>query len=138
MFIDLLLSNFEIIIFGSIVLIVIAFMLLFLIQTQSLKLNKNSIIEYGESINRNNKEIREYLNVIGNILENQQKEIKNISEKVVFIEREVNRLASIKGSEDTLNIAINMVRKGNTKEEIVTKTGLRRDEVEAIYTYYRK
>ena len=36
------------------------------------------------------------------------------------------------------NIAINMARQGNSKEEIINKTGLREDEVEAIYTYYKK
>ena len=72
------------------------------------------------------------------MLNHQKTEITNISEKIVFIEREVNRLGNIKESENVLNIAINMVRQGNSKEEIVNKTGLRADEVEAIYTYYKK
>ena len=76
--------------------------------------------------------------VVGNLLDHQKKEMANISEKIVFIEREINRLGNIKGSENILNIAINMVRQGNSKEEIINKTGLREDEVEAIYTYYKK
>ena len=60
------------------------------------------------------------------------------SEKIVFTEREINRLGNIKGTEDILNVAIKMVRQGNSKEEIINKTGLREDEVEAIYTYYKK
>ena len=103
-----------------------------------LRSNKNSIIEYAENINNTSKEIKEYLIVVGNLLEHQKKEILNISEKIVFIEREINRLGNIKGSEDILNVAINMVRQGNSKEEIINKTGLREDEVEAIYTYYKK
>ena len=138
MFIDFLLSNFEIFIFLSILLIVVAFILLFLLQIQNFRSNKNSIIEYAQSINNTSKEIKEYLIVIGNLLEHQKKEILNISEKIVFIEREINRLGNIKGSEDVLNVAINMVRQGNSKEEIINKTGLREDEVEAIYTYYKK
>ena len=138
MFIDFLLSNFEIFIFLSILFIVVAFVLLFLLQLQNFKSNKNSIIEYAQSINNTSKEIKEYLIVVGNLLEHQKKEILNISEKIVFIEREINRLGNIKGSEDVLNIAINMVRQGNSKEEIINKTGLREDEVEAIYTYYKK
>ena len=138
MFIDLLLSNFEIFILLSILFIVVAFILLFLLQLQNFRSNKNSIIEYAENINNNSKEIKEYLIVIGNLLEHQKKEILNISEKIVFIEREINRLGNIKGSEDILNLAINMARKGNSKEEIINKTGLREDEVEAIYTYYKK
>ena len=138
MFIDFLLSNFEIFIFLSILFIVVAFILLFLLQLQNFKSNKNSIIEYAQSINNNSKEIKEYLIVVGNLLEHQKKEILNISEKIVFLEREINRLGNIKGSEDILNIAINMVRQGNSKAEIINKTGLREDEVEAIYTYYKK
>jgi predicted PurR-regulated permease PerM len=138
MFIDLLLSNFEIFILLSILFIVVAFILLFLLQIQNFRSNKNSIIEYAENINNTSKEIKEYLIVIGNLLENQKKEILNISEKIVFIEREINRLGNIKGSEDILNVAINMARQGNSKEEIINKTGLREDEVEAIYTYYKK
>ena len=138
MFIDVLLSNFEIFILLSILFIVVAFILLFLLQIQNFRSNKNSIIEYAQSINNTSKEIKEYLIVIGNLLEHQKKEILNISEKIVFIEREINRLGNIKGSEDILNVAINMARQGNSKEEIINKTGLREDEVEAIYTYYKK
>ena len=138
MFIDLLLSNFEIFILLSILFIVVAFILLFLLQLQNFRSNKNSIIEYAENINNTSKEMKEYLIVIGNLLEHQKKEISNISEKIVFIEREINRLGNIRGSEDILNIAINMARQGNSKEEIINKTGLREDEVEAIYTYYKK
>ena len=138
MFIDLLLSNFEIFILLSILFIVVAFIILFLLQIQNFRSNKTSIIEYAENINNTSKEIKEYLIVIGNLLEHQKKEILNISEKIVFIEREINRLGNIKGSEDILNVAINMARQGNSKEEIINKTGLREDEVEAIYTYYKK
>ena len=138
MLIDYLLSNFEIIIFFSILLIVFAFILLFLLQLQNFKSNRDKIIQYSENINNTITEIREYLIVVGNLLETQKKEIVNISEKTIFIEREINRLGNIKGSEDTLNVAIDMVRKGNSREEIITKTGLREDEVEAIYTYYKK
>ena len=138
MFIDILLTNFEIFIFISILFIVVAFILLFLLQLQNFRSNKNSIIEYAEGIDKSFKEIKEYLIVVGDLLEHQKKEVLNISEKIVFIEREINRLGNIRGSEDVLNIAINMARQGNGKEEIINKTGLREDEVEAIYTYYKK
>ncbi len=138
MFIDFLLSNFEIFIFTSILLIAVAFILLFLLQSQNFKANKSSIIEYAENINNTTKEIKEYLIVVGNLLEHQKKEIVNISEKIKFIEREINRLGNIKGSEDMLNVAINMARQGKSRAEIINETGLREDEVEAIYTYYKK
>ena len=138
MLIDFLLSNFEIFIFCSVLLLVIAFLLLFLLQLQIFRSNKKSIIQYAEIINNTNKEIKEYLVLVGNLLENQKKEIANLTEKIVFIQREINRLVNVKGSEDTLNIAINMVREGKSRDQIITQTGLREDEVEAIYTYYKK
>ena len=138
MFIDYLLINFEIFIFISISFIVVAFTILFLLQIQNFRSNKNSIIEYAERINNTYNEIKEYFIVVNNLLDHHKKEMANISEKIVFIEREINRLGNIKGSENFLNIAINMVRQGNSKEEIINKTGLREDEVEAIYTYYKK
>ena len=138
MLIDFLLSNFEIFIFFSVLLIVFAFILLFLLQLQNSRSNKESIIKFAESMHKTNNEVREYLIAAGNLLENQKKELINISEKIVFIEREINRLGNVKGSEDNLNIAIDMVSQGNSREEIIKKTGLREDEVEAIYTYYKK
>ena len=138
MFIEFLLSNFEILIFLSVLLIIFAFILLFLLQLQNSRSNKVSIIKFAESMHKTNNEVREYLIAAGNLLENQKKELINISEKIVFIEREINRLGNVKGSEDNLNIAIDMVSQGNSREEIIKKTGLREDEVEAIYTYYKK
>ena len=138
MFIEFLLSNFEILIFLSVLLIIFAFILLFLLQLQNSRSNKESIIKFAESMQKTNNEVREYLIAAGNLLENQKKELINISEKIVFIEREINRLGNVKGSEDNLNIAIDMVSQGNSREEIIKKTGLREDEVEAIYTYYKK
>ena len=138
MLLDYLLSNFEIFIFFSILLIVFAFILLFFVQIQNSRSNKKSIIQHAESLSKFNKEVKEYLVLSGNLLENQKKELINIFEKIVFIEREINRISNVKRSEDNLNIAINMVREGNNREEIIKKTGLRDDEVEAIYTYYKK
>ena len=138
MFVDYLLSNFEIFIFFSICLLVIGFLLLFFFQNLKFQNNKNAITAYADVINKNNKEIKEYLIVVGNLLEHQKKELVNMSDKISFIEREISRLGNIKGSEDMLSIAIDMAKNGNNREEIKNKTGLREDEIEAIYTYYKK
>ena len=135
---DLLLSNFEIFVFCSICFLVIGFLLLFFFQNQKHKQEKDIIFNYIEGLNKYNQEIKEYLIAVGNLLDQQKKEISKISEKIVFIEREISRLGEIKGSEDVLTKAIEMARDGSTREEIINKTGLREDEVEAIYTYYRK
>ena len=138
MFIDYLILNFEIFIFFSVCLIVVGFFLLFLYQNLKFQNNKDTITEYANVLNNTNKEIKEYLIVVGNLLENQKKEVASISDKIGFIEREISRLGNIKGSEDMLSIAIEMARNGNDREEIKNKTSLREDEVEAIYTYYKK
>jgi hypothetical protein len=138
MFIDYLLSNFEIFIFFSICLLVLGFFLLFFFQNLKFENNKDTITEHANILHKTNKEIKEYLIVVGNLLENQKKEISSISDKIGFIEREISRLGNIKGSEDMLSIAIEMARNGNDREEIKNKTGLREDEVEALYTYYKK
>ena len=135
---DFLLSNFEIFVFSSICLLVIGFLLLFFFQNQKYKQEKDIIFNHVESLNKSNKDIKEYLIAIGNLLDQQKKEISKISDKIIFIEREISRLSDIKGSEDVLTKAIEMAREGSTREEIINKTGLREDEVEAIYTYYRK
>ena len=135
---DFLLSNFEIFVFSSICLLVIGFLLLFFFQNQKHKQEKDIILNHIEGLNKYNQEIKEYLIAVGNLLDQQKKAISKISEKVVFIEREISRLGEIKGSEDVLTKAIEMAREGSTREEIINKTGLREDEVEAIYTYYRK
>ena len=135
---DLLLSNFEIFVFCSICFLVIGFLLLFFFQNQKHKQEKDIIFNYIEGLNKYNQEIKEYLIAVGTLLDQQKKEISKISEKIVFIEREIRRLGEIKGSEDVLTKAIEMARDGSTREEIINKTGLREDEVEAIYTYYRK
>ena len=138
MFVDYLLSNFEIFIFFSICLLVIGFLLLYFFQNLKFQNNKDAITAYADVINKNNKEIKEYLIVVGNLLEHQKKELVNMSDKISFIEREISRLGNIKGTEDILSIAIDMAKNGNNREEIKNKTGLREDEIEAIYTYYKK
>lgn len=138
MLIEFLLSNFEILIFFSIIFVIVGFLILFLMQNIKFQQNKQSIIDYANIIHNSNKELKDYLNSIVNILESQKNEIVKITDKISFIEREINRLGNVKGSEDILGIAIDMARKGEDRESIKKKTGLREDEVEAIYTYYRK
>ena len=138
MLVEFLLSNFEILIFFSIIFVIVGFLILFVMQNIRFQQNKQSIIDYANIIHNSNKELKDYLNSIVNILESQKNEIVKITDKISFIEREINRLGNVKGSEDILGIAIDMARKGEDRESIKKNTGLREDEVEAIYTYYRK
>ena len=138
MLVEFLLSNFEILIFFSIIFVIVGFLILFLMQNIKFQQNKQSIIDYANILHNSNKELKDYLNSIVNVLELQKNEIVKITDKISFIEREINRLGNVKGSEDILGMAIDMARKGEDRESIKKKTGLREDEVEAIYTYYRK
>ena len=138
MIIELLLPYFEIIIFLSIISIVMGIFLLFYIQKKDVYKNRNIFLDYINILNNSNKEIKDYLIGIGNILEQQKNEISKQIEKISFLEREINRMSNVKGSEDTLGLAIEMARSGESRDSIKIKTGLRDDEIEAVYTYYRK
>ena len=138
MIIELLLTYFEIIIFFSIICIVMGIILLFFLQKKDVSDNKSIILNYINILNSSNKETKDYLIGIGNILEQQTSEISKQIEKISFLEREINRMSNVKGSEDMLGLAIEMARSGENRDSIKNKTGLRDDEIEAVYTYYRK
>ena len=138
MIIELLLTYFEIIIFFSIICIVMGIILLFLLHKKDVSDNKSIILNYINILNSSNKETKDYLIGIGNILEQQTSEISKQIEKISFLKREINRMSNVKGSEDMLGLAIEMARSGENRDIIKNKTGLRDDEIEAVYTYYRK
>jgi len=138
MIIELLLTYFEIIIFLSIIFIVMGIILLFFLHKKDVSDNKSIILNYINILNSSNKETKDYLIGIGNILEQQTNEISKQIEKISFLEREINRMSNVKGSEDMLGLAIEMARSGENRDSIKNKTGLRDDEIEAVYTYYRK
>ena len=100
--------------------------------------NKSTINSSVKILDNSNREIKDYLIGIGNILDQQKNEISNLIDRISSLEREINRINNIKGAEDTLGIAIEMARSGETRENIKNKTNLRDDEIEAVYTYYRK
>ena len=131
-------SNFEIIVFFSIILIVIGMVLLIFVYKNDATNNKSTINNSVKILDNSNKEIKDYLIGIGNILDQQKNEISNLIDRISSLEREINRINNIKGAEDTLGIAIEMARSGETRENIKNKTNLRDDEIEAVYTYYRK
>ena len=138
MSLEIFISNFEIIVFFSIILIVLGMISLIFIYKNDASNNKLTINKSVKILDNSNKDIKDYLISIGNILDQQKNEILKITDKISFIEKEISRLGSIKGSEDILGLAIDMARKGEDKESIKNKTNLRDDEIEAIYTYYRK
>ena len=90
MFIEILLSNFEIIAFFSVLLIVIGFFSLFMYQSYKFNQNRDMIISFFEIINKSNNDSNNYLANIANILELQKNEILKMTEKISFIEIRIN------------------------------------------------
>ena len=138
MSLETFISNFEIIVFFSIILIVVGMISLIFIYKNDASNNKLTINKSVKILDNSNKEIKDYLIGIGNILDQQKNEISNLIERISSLEREINRINNIKGTEDALGTAIEMARSGETRESIKNKTNLRDDEIEAVYTYYRK
>jgi hypothetical protein len=138
MSIEMFMSNFETIVFFSIILIIIGMVIFIFFSKNDASNNKLIITNSVKILDNSNKEIKDYLIGIGNILDQQKNEISNLIDRISSLEREINRITNIKGAEDTLGIAIEMARSGETRENIKTKTNLRDDEIEAVYTYYRK
>tara|TARA_B100000768_G_scaffold50262_1_gene49027 strand:+ start:647 stop:1063 length:417 start_codon:yes stop_codon:yes gene_type:complete len=138
MSLEIFISNFEIIVFFSIILIVVGMISLIFIYKNDASNNKLTINNSVKILDNSNKDIKDYLIGIGNILDQQKNEISNLIDRISSLEREISRINNIKGTEDTLGIAIEMARSGETRENIKSKTNLRDDEIEAVYTYYRK
>ena len=138
MSLEIFISNFEIIVFFSIILIVIGMISLIFVYKNDASNNKLTTNKSVKRLDNSNKEIKDYLSSIGNILDQQKNEISNLIDRISSLEREISRINNIKGTEDTLGIAIEMARSGETRENIKSKTNLRDDEIEAVYTYYRK
>ena len=87
MIIELLLKYFEFITFLSVICIVMGFFLLFFLHKKNVSDNKNIILNYVNILNNSNKETKDYLIGIGNILEQQTSEISKQIEKISFLER---------------------------------------------------
>ena len=117
MIIELLISYFELIIFFSIIFVLIGIILLFFIQNSEISNNKKIIINHTNALNNSNKEFKEYLVGIGNILDQQKNEISLQIERISSLEREINRLSNVKGSEDMLGLAIEMARSGENRDK---------------------
>ena len=66
MLIEFLLSNFEILIFFLLFLIIVGFLFCFIMQNIKFQQNKQSIIDYANIIHNSNKELKDYLNSIVN------------------------------------------------------------------------
>ena len=85
MILDFLLSNFEILLFFAICFLVLGFILLFFFQSLKFKEEKDIAIEYVNDLNNFNKEIKEYLSLIGNFLEQQKMKFRKFQKRLLIL-----------------------------------------------------
>ena len=137
MIIDFIISNFELIIFVSMTLIVICGLCIFFIQNNYISKSSKNLDNLSNSFKNNNRELADYLQSLSGIMEQNKKTISVMSEKINSLEKEITRMIDVKGSDDMLSLAIELARKGENKDLIKEKTGLNDDEIETIYTYHR-
>ena len=137
MIIDFIISNFELIIFVSMTLIVICGLCIFFIQNNYISKSSKNLDNLSNSFKNNNRELADYLHSLSGIMEQNKKTISIMSEKINSLEKEITRMIDVKGSDDMLSLAIELARKGENKDLIKEKTGLNDDEIETIYTYHR-
>ena len=137
MIIDFIISNFELIIFVSMTLIVICGLCIFFLQNNYISKSSKNLNNLSNSFKNNNRELADYLHSLSGIMEQNKKTISIMSEKINSLEKEITRMIDVKGSDDMLSLAIELARKGENKDLIREKTGLNDDEIETIYTYHR-
>ena len=137
MIFDFIISNFELIIFVSMALIVICGLCIFFLQNNYISKSSKNLDNLSYSFKNNNRELADYLHSLSGIMEQNKKTITVMSEKINSLEKEITRMIDVKGSDDMLSLAIELARKGENKDLIKEKTGLNDDEIETIYTYHR-
>ena len=137
MIIDYVISNFEIIVFVSLSLIVLCCILIFYIQNTFIAKTGNNLDNLSSSIKSSNVELADYLKTLSVVLEENKNNVEKMAEKINSLEKEVSRMIDIKGTDDMLSLAIELARNGEEKETIKEKTGLTDDEIETLHTYHR-
>ena len=88
-------------------------------------------------IKKNNSELAEYINTLSKITELNNQKLEELISDTSNIEKNLSNIKATKGDDDILNLAIELVRSGNSKEEIKNKTGLNDSEIETIYAYHK-
>ena len=137
MILSFVISNFEIIVFVGLLLVVISCISIFYLQNMFISNTSKNIESLNKLIKLNNVELLEYLKTLSGITENNKNSLDQLSKKINALEKETTRMIDVKGSEDMLSLAIELARKGEKKELIKEKTGLSDDEIDTIYTYHR-
>ena len=75
-------------------------------------------------IKKNNSELAEYINTLSKITELNKQKLEELISDTSNIGKNLSNIKAIKGDDDILTLAIELVRSGSSKEEIKNKTVL--------------
>ncbi len=137
MYLNFILENFEIIVISILLIISISTICILFIQNNFIKNTSNKIDNYHVMIKKNNSELAEYVNTLSKITELNNQKLEELISDTSNIEKNLSNIKATKGDDDILNLAIELVRSGSSKEEIKNKTGLNDTEIETIYAYHK-
>ena len=137
MYLNFILENFEIIVISILLIITISTTFILFIQNNFIKNTSKKIDNYHDMMKKNNSELAEYINTLSKITELNKQKLEELISDTSNIEKNLSNIKATKGDDDILNLAIELVRSGSSKEEIKNKTGLNDGEIETIYAYHK-
>ena len=137
MYLNFIIENFELIVISILLIITISTISIFFIQNNFIKNTSKKIDNYHDMIKINNSELAEYIKTLSKITEINKQKLDDLMLDTSNIEKNLLNIKAIKGSDDILTLAIELVRSGSSKEEIKSKTGLNDSEIETIYAYHK-
>ena len=137
MYLNFVLQNFELIVISIFLIITISTICILFVQNNFIKNTSNKIENYNDMIKKNNSELAEYINTLSKITESNKKKLDELIIDISNMEKKLSNFNTIKGNDDILTLAIDLVRSGSSKEEIKSKTGLSDSEIETIYAYHK-
>ena len=137
MYLNFILQNFELIVISIFLIITISTICILFVQNNFIKNTSNKIDNYNDMIKKNNSELAEYINTLSKITESNKQKLDELIINISNMEKKLSNLNTIKGNDDILTLAIDLVRSGSSKEDIKSKTGLSDSEIETIYAYHK-
>ena len=137
MYLNFILQNFELIVISILIIITISTIFILFIQNSFIKNTSNKIDNYHSMIKKNNSDLAEYVNTLSKITELNKQKLEELISDTSNMEKSLSNIKAVKGSDDILTLAIQLVRSGSSKEEIKSKTGLNDSEIDTIYAYHK-
>ena len=137
MYLNFILQNFELIVISIFLIITISTICILFVQNNFIKNTSNKIENYNDMIKKNNSELAEYINTLSKITESNKQKLDELIIDISNMEKKISNFNTIKGNDDMLTLAIDLVRSGSSKEDIKSKTGLSDSEIETIYAYHK-